>query len=303
MKQAEHIWHDGRLVPWEAAGAHLLTHSLHYGLAVFDGIRCYETASGPAVFRLHEHLRRLERSARIFGLVLPYGLEALAQATLELIRANGHRHCYIRPLAYLGEERLGLNPIGCSVHVAIITWVWGAYLGEDNLRRGIRCRISSFTRLHPNAAMTKAKCSGNYVNSQLARLEAVRDGYDEAILLDPEGYAVEGSGENLFAVEQGRLLTPPLDAVLPGITRDAVIQLAGELGVEVQEQRLSRDRLYAADEVFLTGTAAEITPVREIDHRPIGAGGRGPLTERLQELFRRVTLGEEPRYAHWLTPV
>ncbi|MHC4389954.1 MAG: branched-chain amino acid transaminase [Planctomycetota bacterium] len=303
MQRAQYVYVDGEVVAWADATTHLLTHSLHYGLAVFEGIRCYATDTGPQVFRLTEHMDRLINSARILFMRPEQNASQLTRVTLDLIHRNAWEACYIRPLLYFGDEVVGLNNRGAKTHAAIMTWSWGAYLGEEGLRNGIRCQVSSFTRHHPNVAMTKSKCSGNYANSQLARLEAVQNGFDEAIMLDPAGYAVEGSGENMFIVEGERIVTPPLESVLPGITRDTVIQLAGDIGLRVDEGRISRDRLYTADEVFLTGTAAEITPVREVDRRIIGSGTRGPITERIQGLYQRVVKGKEPRYMHWLTPV
>jgi branched-chain amino acid aminotransferase len=303
VQRAQYVYVDGEVVAWADATTHLLTHSLHYGLAVFEGIRCYATDTGPQVFRLTEHMDRLINSARILFMRPEQNASQLTRVTLDLIHRNAWEACYIRPLLYFGDEVVGLNNRGAKTHAAIMTWSWGAYLGEEGLRNGIRCQVSSFTRHHPNVAMTKSKCSGNYANSQLARLEAVQNGFDEAIMLDPAGYAVEGSGENMFIVEGERIVTPPLESVLPGITRDTVIQLAGDIGLRVDEGRISRDRLYTADEVFLTGTAAEITPVREVDRRIIGSGTRGPITERIQGLYQRVVKGKEPRYMHWLTPV
>ena len=303
MQKARYIWMDGALVPWDEAQVHVLTHTLHYGLGVFEGIRCYDTIRGPAIFRHREHVERFFNSAKIAGMPLELGREAIADATRLLVRENGQRACYIRPLAFFGHDRLGVNNIGISVHVAIASYVWGAYLGEDGLTRGIRACVSSYTRHHPNAVSTKAKVCGNYVNSQLAKVEAIQHGYEEALLLDPDGFVVEGSGENLFIVEDGRLVTPPLGNVLGGITRDAVMRIAADEGIEVREDRLVRDRLYTAQEVFLTGTAAEITPVREVDRRPVGDGRPGPVVEKLQKRFFTVVRGEDARYSHWLDPV
>ena len=303
MEKAGFIWQDGKLVPWDEAQVHVLTHTLHYGLGIFEGVRCYETSKGPAIFRHAEHTRRFFDSAKITGMTLPYERETLMRATKETIRKNGQKACYIRPLAYFGHDRLGVNNIGISVHVAIATYVWGTYLGDEGLKRGVRVCVSSYTRHHPNAMSTKAKVCGNYVNSQLAKVEAIQHGYDEAILLDPEGYVVEASGENLFLVEGNKIVTPPAGSALAGITRATVMTLAHDLGFEVVEDKLVRDRLYTADEVFLTGTAAEITPVREVDRRPVGRGSRGPVVEKLQKKFFAVVKGDDPRSQEWLDPV
>jgi branched-chain amino acid aminotransferase len=298
--EGKYVWMDGDRVPWAEANVHIMTHSLHYGLAVFEGIRVYKTPRGSGAFRLDDHMVRLYRSAKIVGLDVPWKIEAMTKAALDLVRENGQEECYIRPLIYFGAGKFGLNNIGAPVRSAIATWKWGAYLGEEGLRKGIRARISSYTRLHPNVMMTKAKCSGNYANSQLARVEAVRDGFDEAILLDPEGYVIEGSGENLFIAYGRDLETPPLSSILDGITRDSVLQICAAEGLRVREARMTRDRLYCADEAFFTGTAAEITPIREVDRRTIGTGEPGPMTRQLQDLFRRCILGEDPRFPHWV---
>ncbi|NLD55642.1 MAG: branched-chain amino acid transaminase [Burkholderiaceae bacterium] len=297
------IWMDGKLVPWREANIHVLTHSLHYGMGVFEGVRAYKTGSGTAIFRLPEHTRRLLNSARIFQMNLGYDFDTLVAAQKEVVRANELESCYLRPIAWLGSEKLGVSPKGNTVHVAIAAWPWGAYLGEDGIARGIRVRTSSFTRHHVNAALVRAKASGYYINSILANSEATNDGYDEALLLDTEGYVSEGSGENVFIVRQGRLYTPDLASCLDGITRDAVITLARDLGLSVTEKRITRDEVYCADEAFFTGTAAEITPIRELDNRPIGAGARGPVTEKLQSLFFDVVAGKAEKYGHWLHPV
>jgi branched-chain amino acid aminotransferase len=303
VEKARYIWMDGSLVPWDDAQIHVLTHTLHYGLGAFEGIRCYDTVRGPAIFRHREHVDRLFNSAKIGGMTLPYTKDQIAQATRDLIRENEQKSVYIRPLVWFGDDRLGVNNIGITVHVMIASYVWGAYLGEEGLKRGIRACVSSYTRHHPNAMPTKAKVCGNYVNSQLAKVEAIQHGYDEALLLDVEGYVVEASGENLFIVENGRIVTPPIGSALGGITRDTLIRIALDDGIEVKEDRLVRDRLYTADEVFLTGTAAEVTPVREVDRRQVGSGGRGPIVERLQKKFFSVVRGEDPRYASWLDPI
>jgi branched-chain amino acid aminotransferase len=301
MQPVEKIWLDGRLVDWNSATIHVLTHTLHYGLGVFEGIRCYKTERGPAVFRLQEHIDRFFQSAKITRINIPYSPEEIIEAIFSLIRVNGLEECYIRPIAFLGYGRMGLNPIGLPVTVAIAVWPWGAYLGEEGITKGIRAKISSFTRHHVNVMMTKAKVCGNYANSQLAKAEAIENGYDEAILLDPWGNVAEGSGENIFIVRHGELKTPPLIAILEGITRDSVIELARTMGLVVREEVFSRDELYTADEAFFTGTAAEITPIREVDGRTIGAGKPGPITTKLQQAFFDVVTGRDPAHEHWLS--
>ena len=303
MKPVQKIWLNGELVDWEKATTHILTHTLHYGLGIFEGIRCYKTDQGPAVFRLQEHIDRLYDSAKITRIPIPYRPEELIEATFDLIRVNALEECYIRPLAFLGYGRMGLNPIGLPVSVAVAVWPWGAYLGEEGLTKGIRAKISSFTRHHPNVMMTKAKVCGNYANSQLAKAEAIENGYDEAIMLDPWGNVAEGTGENIFIVRRGELKTPPLTAILEGITRDSVIELARTMGVGLREEAFSRDELYAADEAFFTGTAAEITPIREVDGRTIGPGKPGHVTTKLQQSFFDVVTGRDPAHEHWLTYV
>jgi branched-chain amino acid aminotransferase len=280
----------------------VLTHSLHYGLGVFEGIRCYKCAGGrSAVFRLPEHIRRLRDSAHIGQMRLPFSQEELERACCDTLRANKQAEAYLRPLAFIGAGKMGIHPQDNPVHVIIATWVWGAYLGEEGMRRGIRAKVSSYARHHPNVMMTKAKVCGNYVNSILAKLEVTRAGYDEAILLDPDGYVSEATGENIFIVRDGRLKTPPLTSVLPGITREAVIRIARDAGLEVTEQRFTRDELYIADEAFFTGTAAEVTPIREVDDRAIGAGQAGPITLNLQKKYFQAVKGEDERYRGWLT--
>jgi branched-chain amino acid aminotransferase len=300
--RGEKIWMDGRLVPWDEATVHVLTHTLHYGLGVFEGIRCYGTADGrSAVFRLGEHVRRLFESAHINLLRVPFAPPAIEVAVLETLRANGMREGYIRPLVFLGHGAMGLNPGDNPVRVAIATWPWGKYLGEEGMERGIRAKVSTFARHHVNAKMSKGKTCGDYVNSILAKREALLDGYDEAILLDTQGLVAEASGENLFLVRDGELRTPPLPSVLAGITRDAILALARDKGIPVAQGPIARDELYIADEVFLTGTAAEVTPVREIDRRQIGAGSRGPVTRTLQAAFFDVVAGRDRKYEGWLT--
>lgn len=301
VQRTERIWMDGRLVPWEEARVHVLTHTLHYGLGVFEGIRCYACHDGrSAVFRLQDHVDRLFGSARIAQIPIPYSREEISEAVLEVLRVNGLREAYIRPLVFLGDGEMGLYVEQMRVHVAIVAWPWGAYLGEEGLRDGIRAKISSYTRLPVNAFPSKAKICGNYVNSILAKREAKEAGYDEAILLDAEGYVSEASGENVFMVRRGVLRTTPLCSVLEGITRESVIRLARDQGIPVVEERFTRDELYLADEAFLAGTAAEITPVREVDGRPLGEGRPGPITRRLQQLFFQAVRGRLPQYEDWL---
>ncbi|HYB51304.1 MAG TPA: branched-chain amino acid transaminase [Burkholderiaceae bacterium] len=297
------IWYDGKLVPWREANTHVLTHSLHYGLAVFEGLRAYKTAEGTAIFRLAEHIERLFNSARIYLMEIPYSRDEIAQAHREVVRQNRLETCYIRPIAFYGSEKMGVSPKGAAVHVAIAAWPWGAYLGEDGLKKGIRVKTASFARHHINVAMVRSKTSGHYVNSILANMEATRDGYDEALLLDTAGFVAEGAGENLFIVRNGGLIEPELISGLTGITRASVIELAADLGIEVRSQPLTRDDVYLAEEAFFTGTAAEVTPIRELDGRPIGPGHRGPVTERIQGRFFEVVSGRAERYRHWLTKV
>jgi branched-chain amino acid aminotransferase len=300
--RGEKIWMDGVLVPWDDATVHVLTHTLHYGLGVFEGIRCYRTADGrSAVFRLGEHVRRLLESAHINLMPVPFSQEQIERGIVETLVANGLAEGYVRPLVYVGHGAMGLNPGDNPVRVAIAAWAWGKYLGDEGMERGIRAKVSTFSRHHVNAKMTKGKTCGDYVNSILAKREALLDGYDEAILLDTQGLVAEASGENLFVVRDGVLCTPPLPTVLAGITREAILCLARDRGIPVQERGLTRDELYIADEVFLTGTAAEVTPIREIDHRQIGAGRRGPVTKALQTAFFDVVAGREPKYEAWLT--
>lgn len=299
--RGEAIWLDGRLVPWDQAQIHILTHTLHYGLGVFEGIRCYRTEDGrSAVFRLNEHLQRLCESAHINLMKLPFSQEQIAEAVLETLRANRLAEGYVRPIAFLGEGAMGLNPADNPVRLAVAAWPWGAYLGEAGLRDGIRARVSSFNRHHVNAKMTKGKTCGDYVNSILAKREALLDGYDEAIMLDTAGFVAEASGENLFCVKQGVLRTPPLQSVLEGVTRASLIEIARGREMRVEEGAITRDELYVADEVFLTGTAAEVTPIREIDRRQIGSGARGPVTRSLQEAFFDIALGRNRKFEHWL---
>jgi branched-chain amino acid aminotransferase len=299
--RGERIWMDGQLVPWDDAQVHVLTHTLHYGLGVFEGIRCYRTADGrSAIFRLGEHVRRLLDSAHINLMEVPFSRTQLEQGIVDTLRANRLEEGYIRPLVFLGHGVMGLNPGDNPVRVAIAAWPWGKYLGDEGMERGIRAKISTFSRHHVNAKMTKGKTCGDYVNSILAKREALLDGYDEAILLDTQGLVSEASGENLFLVRDGVLRTPALPTVLAGLTREAILALARDRGLEVHEGGVSRDELYIADEVFLTGTAAEVTPIREIDRRQIGAGTRGPITNALQSAFFDVVTGKDPKHAGWL---
>ncbi|MFN7642142.1 MAG: branched-chain amino acid transaminase [Burkholderiales bacterium] len=298
-----HIWFDGKLVDWRDAKIHVLTHSLHYGMGVFEGVRAYKTVSGTAIFRLAEHTRRFFNSAHIFQMKLPYTPEQMMDAQTEVVRANALESCYLRPIAWIGSEKLGVSPRGNTIHVAVAAWPWGAYLGEDGLAKGIRVKTSSYTRHHVNASLVRAKASGYYINSILANQEVTAHGYDEALLLDTEGYVSEGAGENVFMVRDGAVYTPDVASCLDGITRNSVITMARDMGLSVIEKRITRDELYCADEAFFTGTAAEITPIRELDDRTIGAGSRGPITARLQSLFFDVVGGKSDRYASWLTPV
>ena len=305
MEKTEKIWLDGKFVPWHEANVHVLTHTLHYGLGVFEGVRCYQTKNKKsAIFRLHEHVDRLFNSAIVLGIDIPFSQKEIFTAIQLVVRKNKLKECYIRPIVFLGHNQMGLNPNGVDVRVAIAAWPWGTYLGDEGISRGIRVRISSFTRHHVNITMTRAKACGHYVNSILAKTEAVRDGYDEAILLDSQGYVSEGSGENIFLLSKGRLKTPALSCSnLEGITRDSVFGIAKHLKIEVEEGRITRDELYIADEVFLTGTAAEITPVREIDNRTIGNGKRGKTTTRIQKMFFEIVHGNHAKFKKWLSEV
>ena len=305
MEKTEKIWLDGKFVPWHEANVHVLTHTLHYGLGVFEGVRCYQTKKKKsAIFRLHEHVDRLFNSAIVLGIDIPFSQKEIFTAIQLVVRKNKLKECYIRPIVFLGHNQMGLNPNGVDVRVAIAAWPWGTYLGDEGISRGIRVRISSFTRHHVNITMTRAKACGHYVNSILAKTEAVRDGYDEAILLDSQGYVSEGSGENIFLLSKGRLKTPALSCSnLEGITRDSVFDIAKHLKIEVEEGRVTRDELYIADEVFLTGTAAEITPVREIDNRTIGNGKRGKATTRIQKMFFEIVHGNHAKFKKWLSEV
>lgn len=297
------IWYDGEMVPWRDATTHVLTHTLHYGMGVFEGVRAYETPRGTAIFRLQEHTKRLFNSARILNMDIPFSMDEISQAQIDAVRENKLASAYMRPMVFYGSEGMGLRADNLKVHVIVAAWTWGAYLGADNMERGIRIRTSSYTRHHVNVTMCRAKANGNYINSMLALQEAVRDGYDEALLLDVDGYVAEGSGENIFAVFDGELHTPTLLSALDGITRKTIFTLADELGIKVVERRMTRDELYVADEAFFTGTAAEVTPIRELDGRTIGCGSRGPLTEKLQSLYFDHVSGKREDHPEWLTYV
>jgi branched-chain amino acid aminotransferase len=294
------IWYDGKLVPWRDANTHVLTHSLHYGLAVFEGLRAYHTVNGTAIFRLKEHTERMFNSAHIYMMKIPYDRQTLMDAQKQVVRENKLDSCYVRPIAFYGSEKMGVSPKGASVHVAIAAWPWGAYLGAEGLEKGIRVKTSSHARHHVNVSMCRAKYSGTYANSILANMEATEHGYDEGLLLDVDGFVAEGAGENLFMIKDDCIYEPELSSALIGITRDSVIKLAGDLGYKVEARRITRDDLYIADEVFFTGTAAEVTPVREVDGRTVGTGKRGPLTEKLQAMFFDVVNGKSEKYRHWL---
>lgn len=301
MKETDWIWMDGKLVKWREAQVHVLTHALHYGTAVFEGVRCYPTAKGPAVFRLKEHLERLFASAKIYLMEVPYTSAQVAEAVKQLIRANRLTECYVRPLLYRGYGAMGVNPLPNPVHLAIAAWEWGAYLGKDAAEKGVRCEVSSWRRIDPLTLPPQAKASANYANAGLAKVEALKSGYDEAILLNLHGLVAEGSGENIFRVKDGHLSTPPATAgVLRGITRDTVIHVATDLGIPTSRVDISREELYTSDELFLTGTAAEITPVIEVDGRVIGDGKPGPTTRRLIDVYQEIIHGRSPQYPHWL---
>lgn len=300
--KGKQIWMDGKMVPWDQAKVHVLVHSLHYGTGYFEGIRCYLLADGrSAVFRLAEHIRRFFDSGQILGFPVPFSPEDMEQAIRQVIKGNGLKECYIRPIAFVGGGEMGLHAPSNPIHVVVAAWPWGAYLGEDGIKNGIRAKVSSYTRHHVNVAMTKSKVSGNYVNSVLAKNEVKQAGYDEAIMLDTEGYVSEGSGENIFIVRDGRIKTTPNTSILPGITRDSVLTIARDREIPTLEERFSRDELYVADEAFLTGTAAEVTPIREVDDRKIGRGCPGQVTRDVQQAFFDVIKGKEKKYSGWLT--
>ncbi len=297
------IWFNGKLVDWRDANIHVLTHSLHYGMAVFEGVRAYKTDKGTAIFRLDEHTKRWFNSAKIFQMEMPYSQEEMFKAQIEVVKANKLESCYLRPIAWIGSEKLGISPKGNKILVSIAAWQWGAYLGEDGLNKGIRVKTSSYSRHHVNVSLVRAKASGYYINSILANQEVTAHGYDEALLLDTDGYVSEGSGENVFIVRDGVLYTPDLASCLAGITRDAIMKIAKDLNIEVREKRITRDEMYCADEAFFTGTAAEVTPIRELDDRVIGRGGRGPITEKIQNVFFDIVKGKNDKYGSWLTYV
>jgi branched-chain amino acid aminotransferase len=295
------IWYDGEMIPWRDANTHILTHTLHYGLGVFEGVRAYETARGPAIFRLQEHTERLFNSAHIFMMKMPYDKATIQQAQCDVIKQNNLDSGYIRPIVFYGSEAMGLSATTLSVHVAVAAWSWGTYLGAESLGSGIRVKTSSFTRHHVNINMCRAKSVTTYANSILAHQEVAQNGYDEALLLDVDGYVAEGSGENIFIIKKGKIYTPDLTSCLEGITRASVIELAAEIGVPVIEKRITRDEIYCADEAFFTGTAAEVTPIRELDNRTIGCGKRGPITTQLQTMFFDCVKGKAQNHADWLT--
>ncbi len=298
------IWMDGQLVEWRDARIHVLSHTLHYGCGAFEGVRAYDTADGTAVFRLREHTERLFNSAKILRMKIPFSVEQVMEAQCEVVRANALQSCYIRPLVWIGSEKLGVSPKGNTIHLMVAAWSWGAYLGEEGMRQGIRVKTSSYTRHHVNITMTQAKTVSNYTNSILANMEALDDGYDEALLLDASGFVSEGAGENLFIVKKGVVYTPDLSAgALNGITRDTIFAICTDLGLKLVEKRITRDEVYISDEAFFTGTAAEVTPIRELDRVQIGAGARGPVTEKIQAAFFDIVNGRNPKYAAWLSKV
>ena len=297
------IWLDGEMVPWREAKVHVLTHTLHYGMGVFEGERAYQTDKGTAIFRLQEHTDRLFRSAHILNMPMPFDKDTINEATKAVVAQNNLDSAYIRPMAFYGSEGMGLRADNLKTHVMVAAWEWGAYLGDENLKKGIRIRTSSFTRHHVNITMCKAKANGNYMNSMLALQEALTDGYDEALLLDVDGFVAEGSGENIFIVRNGKIFTPDLTSALEGITRDTIFILAAELGYEIVEKRITRDEVYSADEAFFTGSAAEVTPIRELDNRTIGSGTRGPITEQLQTMYFDQVYGRRDKYPEWQTLV
>lgn len=303
LNKTKKIWMNGKLVAWDDAKVHVLTHTLHYGLGVFEGIRCYNTPKGPAVFRLNEHVHRLFQSAHIFLMDIPFTEAQIKKAIIDTVKANKLKECYIRPIAYIGYGAMGLYPKENPVDVSIAAWPWGAYLGEDGLEKGIKVKTSSFIRNHVNSNMSRGKVCGYYVNSQIAKKEAISCGYDEALLLDTEGYISEGSGENVFIVRNGVLKTTPLTSILEGITRDSIIEIASSSGIETVEERFTRDEVYISDEAFFTGTAAEVTPIRELDGRKIGEGKAGKITKKLQAAFFDIVHGKNRKYSSWLTPV
>ncbi|HWI78096.1 MAG TPA: branched-chain amino acid transaminase [Ramlibacter sp.] len=298
------IWMDGEMVEWRNAKIHVLTHTLHYGCGAFEGVRAYNTVNGTAIFRLQEHTERLFNSAKILRMNIPFSKEQVSQVQRDVVRANKLESCYIRPLTWIGSQKLGVSPKGNQIHLMVAAWAWGAYLGEEGMQRGIRVKTSSYTRHHVNITMTQAKAVSNYTNSIMANMEALDDGYDEALLLDSAGFVSEGAGENVFVVKGGVVYTPDLSAgALNGITRNTVLHICKDLGIELVQKRITRDEIYIADEAFFTGTAAEVTPIRELDRIEIGAGSRGPVTAKIQAAFFDIVNGRNPKYAHWLTKV
>jgi len=298
------IWMDGQMVEWRDAKIHVLSHTLHYGCGVFEGVRAYKGDGGTAIFRLEDHTQRLFNSAKILRMKIPFTQEQVNDAQMAVIRENHLESGYLRPLSWIGDKKLGVSPKGNDIHLMVAAWAWGAYLGEEGMKRGIRVKTSSFTRHHVNITMTQAKAVSNYTNSILANTEATDDGYDEALLLDTAGFVSEGSGENVFIVKDGVVYTPDLSAgALKGITRDTVFHICKDLGLDVVQKRITRDEVYIADEAFFTGTAAEVTPIRELDRLEIGSGSRGPITEKIQNAFFDIVHGRNPQYAHWLSPV
>ncbi len=298
------IWMDGQMVDWRDAKIHVLSHTLHYGCGAFEGVRAYKTEQGTAIFRLQEHTQRLFNSAKILRMNIPFALEEVMQAQKDVVRLNNLESCYLRPLTWIGSQKLGVSPKGNTIHIMVAAWAWGAYLGEEGLKRGIRVKTSSYTRHHVNITMTQAKAVSNYTNSILANMEALDDGYDEALLLDASGFVSEGAGENMFVVKDGVVYTPDLSAgALNGITRNTIFHICKDLGIELVQKRITRDEVYISDEAFFTGTAAEVTPIRELDRIEIGAGSRGPITEKIQAAFFDIVSGRNPKYANWLSLV
>lgn len=298
-----YIWMDGEVVPWRDAKVHVLTHTLHYGMGVFEGVRAYDAKKGPAIFRLQEHSARLLNSMKIMGMKSPFDLDTIMQSQIDMMRKNELKSGYIRPMAYYGSEGMGIRADNLRVHLMVAAWQWGTYLGDESLQNGIRVRVSSYARHHVNVTMCRAKANGHYINSMLALQEAVQCGYDEALMLDTSGFVMEGSGENLFVIRNGVVYTPDLTSALDGITRNTVMKIIADEGLQLIEKRITRDEVYICDEAFFTGTAAEVTPIREIDDRPIGNGGRGPITERIQSRFFDAVKGNIPEYESWLTYV
>lgn len=297
------IWYDGEMKPWRECTTHVLTHTLHYGVGCFEGVRAYQTPRGTAIFRLQDHTRRLFNSAKILGMHMPYSAEQVSEAQLEVLRRNDLAEAYLRPMVFFGAEGMGLRADNLKTHVIVAAWTWGAYLGADNAERGIRVKTSSFTRGHANSTMHRAKANGQYINSMLALNEVLRDGYDEAITLDTSGHVAEGSAENIFIVSNGELHTPDLNACLDGITRRTIMRLAGDFGLKVTERRITRDEVYCCDEAFFTGTAAEVMPIREVDNRAIGSGSRGPITQKVQAAYLALVKGHSDKYPEWLSPI